>query len=97
MTVIDLVVILDALGVWTHVAVGRSGANLRLFAGGVQQGTTFNISTSTIFPFNAVTLIGQTTNGATYGMNGNIDEFRMTKAARYTANFTPPTAPFPNS
>lgn len=82
---------------WTHVAVCRSGANLRLFAGGVQQGITFNISTSTIFPFNAVTRIGQTLNGVTYGMNGNIDEFRMTKAARYTSNFTPPTAPFPDS
>jgi hypothetical protein len=39
--------------------------------------------------------MGADAGGATY--IGYIDEFRITKGiARYTANFTPPTAAFPN-
>jgi hypothetical protein len=29
-----------------------------------------------------------------YAMNGRVDDFRV---ARYNANFTPPTAPFPSA
>ena len=30
-------------------------------------------------------------------LNGNIDDLRITKYARYTTTFTPPTAAFPNT
>ena len=34
--------------------------------------------------------------GATTAFDGNIDEFRISSSARYTANFTPSTTPFQN-
>ena len=82
---------------WFHIAVTRSGADLRLFVDGVQQGSTYNISTTSLFNGNGDVTIGDdaSTNA---GFTGNIDEVRITKGvARYTANFTPPSAPFPDS
>jgi hypothetical protein len=41
--------------------------------------------------------IAETSAGSGGDFSGYIDEFRITKGvARYTANFTPPTAPFPD-
>lgn len=79
---------------WYHIAYSRQGTTGRLFIEGAKVGEiTDNVNlTST----NAV-CIGR--NGAASDLwLGYIDEVRVTKGvARYTANFTPPTAPFPNS
>lgn len=80
-------------GEWTHVAVSRSGSNLRVFLNGTQNGATVNNSQSLA---GGTLLIGNNRN-----MNapfyGYLDDLRITKGvARYTSNFTPPTAPFPN-
>lgn len=82
-------------GVWHHVALVRDGTTMRLFLDGVSQGTaTFNGSIDSI----SETLSIGYDNGGSRWFNGNIDEVRITKGvARYTANFTPPAAPFPNS
>lgn len=82
---------------WKHVAVSRESGTLRMFVDGVLVGSTSdsnNYSNAT-----TVCAIGaqHTIRNATYDFKGQIDELRITKGiARYTANFTPPTAPFPN-
>jgi hypothetical protein len=79
---------------WHHVAAVRDGSTFRLFLDGVSQGTA--TSGATLYtPTNPIA-IGAYNNGVS-PLLGYIDEVRVTKGvARYTANFTPPTAPFPN-
>jgi len=78
---------------WTHVAVTRDGSNIRAFINGTQAGTT-NTALGTNAIDNALTnyYIGDNQDGNTY-WNGYISDLRVTKGlARYTSNFTPPTA-----
>ena len=82
-----------SINTWYHVAVCRSGTSTRLFLDGVQEGSTWTDTTNYSLA---------NTNRPVFGMNGNaidssslvgyMDEVRVTKAARYTANFTAPTA-----
>jgi hypothetical protein len=81
-------------GVWQHLAVTRSGSSQRMFIDGTQLGPTYADSTN--FTDNQLK-IGYYYSSS-YAINAKIDEFRVTKGvARYTANFTAPTAPFPDS
>jgi hypothetical protein len=78
-------------GAWQHLAVTRSGSSLRMFIDGTQIGSTLTDTTN--LTDNALK-IGYYF-GTAYTVNAKIDEFRVTKGfARYTANFTAPTAPF---
>jgi hypothetical protein len=79
---------------WYHVAISRSGTNLRVFINGVQLGSTATSSTSYI---QGPLQIGGSTDGAGWTVNGYIDDLRITKYARYTSAFTPPTSAFPNA
>jgi hypothetical protein len=80
---------------WAHVAVCRSGSDLRLFVDGVQAGATYSIGATSLFDSTGTMNIGNFV-GTSSSWNGNLDEVRITKAARYTANFAPPTAAFPD-
>jgi len=83
------------LNAWVHVALCRASGNSRLFLNGVQVGATFADTINIVSP-TATVAIGATSSGLT-ALNGYIDDLRITKGvARYTANFTPPTAPFPD-
>jgi hypothetical protein len=79
---------------WQHIALTRSGNSVRLFADGVQVGSTLTY-TSSIDATNMV--IGGAYQTTYFLYLGYIDDLRITKGyARYTANFTPPTEAFPN-
>ena len=85
-----------ALNTWTHFAVVRNGSNFTVYVNGVG-GITVSSSTAIAFPSNANATIGDAPLFGAYGYTGYIDDLRITKGyARYTANFTPPTAAFPN-
>ena len=81
---------------WTHVAWVRDGSTVTVYRDGQSQ-ETVNLGTATINNGTTNnTCIGATNTGLN-AINGYIDDLRITKGvARYTANFTPPTAPFPN-
>lgn len=84
------------INTWQHVAVSRSGADTRIFIDGVQEAianATYDVIGST-----GPVRIGSRDDTASFQMNGYLDDMRVTTGvARYTANFTPPAAAFPNS
>ena len=82
---------------WRHYAVTRSGTTVRLFYDGVLQTLDTSTVSGTLNTTNAAVRFGETRHTTGNYMQGYIDEIRITKGvARYTANFTAPTAPFPN-
>lgn len=81
-------------GAWHHIAMTVSGTTIRIFLNGA---LNFSGSISGTPQSSAGTplTIGQKNNRS---LAGWIDDLRITKGvARYTANFTPPSAAFPNS
>lgn len=82
-------------GAWRHIAATRAGNIHRIFVDGVKVGE----ATNTNGPQDASgsLVVGKWTGGR-YDLNGYIDDLRITKGvARYSADFTPPTAPFPDA
>jgi len=84
---------------WYHIAVCRdSSGNLRMFKDGTQIGSTVTSGSGAANNITATTnpLYIGTRDAGTQSVNGYFDEVRITKGyARYTANFTAPTAAFP--
>jgi hypothetical protein len=91
---------------WHHVAgvytqtSGNTGT-AKMFINGTQSGDTVSCSPNSTQYGNSDTLwlgLYSYSGGTIIPFTGYIDEVRITKGvARYTANFTPPTTPFPNS
>lgn len=78
---------------WHAIALCRASGTSRLFFNGTQVGSNFTDSLNTTT--NQITIGGF--NGAAGIANGFMDELRITKGVgRYTANYTPATAAFPN-
>ena len=83
-----------SISTWYHGAAVRSGGDSwQLFLDGISQGT----DTETAQPSsNTETLtIGRSKFNTARDLQGHMAQLRYTNAARYTANFTPPSAPFP--
>jgi hypothetical protein len=77
---------------WYHIALTRSGSDMKLFVNGRQIGSA-NSSLAYDLSATATNIGSQTAN---YYHSGYLDDIRVTKGvARYTANFTPPVAPHP--
>lgn len=80
---------------WYHAALCKASGSTRLFINGVQEGLTYT-DTNDYTARPGGVLIGTET-GANNYVSGYLDEYRITVgSARYTANFTPPVAAFPN-
>lgn len=75
-----------------HVALCRAAGITRLFRNGVA-GTDFTDNAN----LNGTQIRLGASLASASELLGNIDEFRLTRRARYTAGFAPPTAAFGNS
>jgi len=82
-----------AINTWYHVAYTRLGNTHTLWLNGSSVATnTFSEN-----GLSGISYIGSR-DGSTSSVNGRLDDLRITKnVARYTANFTPPTAAFPDT
>lgn len=83
------------INTWYHVALSRTGTTTSMFINGTLIGSftdTINYSASNFgLGYNSKSP------GGGINTNGYIDDFRYTPGVgRYTANFTPPTAAFPD-
>jgi hypothetical protein len=80
-------------GVWYHFAAVRNGNTITLYKNGISIGATTLVGS---FPSsNADLSLGTYSTNDGVGMNGWIDEFRISKGiARWTASFMPPTYPY---
>jgi hypothetical protein len=81
------------LNQWVHIALARQSGNTKMFIDGTQAGSTYTDTNN--YTSSIVRVGGNVLENAF--LQGYIDDLRITKGiARYTANFTPPTAPFPD-
>ena len=82
-------------GTWYHVAVARSNGTISLYLNGTASSTTYSNSSNISDGSVSNVYVGRNVSYDNDWM-GYIDDLRITKGyARYTANFTPPTASLP--
>ena len=81
-----------AANTWYHIAFAKSGGTARIYVDGTEVGSASNAISYTMAT--QARIGSQNTSGL--GLAGYIDEFRVSKTARYTAGFTAPAAAFVN-
>lgn len=85
-----------SLNTWYHVAATRSGNNIYLFVDGTQINVGSTAFSRTMQDSTSALKIGANDFDGTFKFyhTGNLDEIRISRFARYLANFTPPTSAF---
>jgi hypothetical protein len=88
-----------AVSTWNHAAIVRQNGTVTVYlngTGGTPTSNTTDITAGSTYGSYVPTIGAYYHGGISYPFAGYIDDFRITKGyARYTANFTPPTAAFP--
>lgn len=84
------------IGDWTHFACVRNGGTMTLYMDGVAVSSFSSATAGYIFNMtNAANIsLQRVWNPNRFRGEISVDEFRASNIARYTSNFTPPTAPF---
>ena len=85
-----------SMGAWNHVALCRANGTTRMFINGTLSGTAVSDTNNYLGGGSAGNYrpsIGSTDGGDS--LYGYMDDFRVTRYARYTASFTAPAAAFP--
>jgi hypothetical protein len=91
----DTLVVTTSLstGTWTHIAFTRNSLNrFDIWVNGVSAGNTTSTQS---FGSPSYYVVGAADSGGLQNMTGYLDDFRITKACRYFANFTPPQQALP--
>ena len=81
-----------SLNTWTHFAVVRNGSSCKMYRDGTAVGTEKDVGTDSQVSAGTPT-IGESAAGAN-DFQGFLDEIRLSSTARYTGNFTAPSAAF---
>ena len=83
------------INTWNHVALVRFNGVTKLYLNGSQTGSNYTDTNNYTSGVNSCFVGGFYDGSGSW--NGYIDDFRITRGiARYTQNFTPPTAAFLN-
>ena len=81
---------------WTHIAIVRQGTSLKWYKNGTLTDTTTTTASAWVNRTDCFIGANFSDQSAGNNINAYIDELRISNSARYTANFTAPTAPFVN-
>ena len=83
-----------AANAWNHIAVVRAGGNTRIYLNGTNVGATYTTVDNLGFSSTlTVGTLGDSPGYAAWELNGYVSNFRVSKSAVYTGNFTVPTEP----
>jgi len=80
-------------GAWHHIALVRSSGVGTAYVDGTSVGSATLAGTLSVAGATPVSIGGDAA-AASQSLDGYIDEIRISNVARYTSNFTPPSAPF---
>jgi hypothetical protein len=87
-----------AYNTWQHIAVVRNGGTHTVYVNGTAGASSTTIAAATAVQAGVESVLGciDNRNNSDFAsfFQGYIDDFRTTRYARYTANFTPPTTTF---